>query len=246
MWLVAEYQPTSLFSLKPASATSSGGRSLLVPTPFSIKMALLDAACRADGVRRAGDAWPALRDLTVSLRPPDRIVVTNLFSRVLRPLKRPPSADAPNPGALGRTIGYREYVHFGGPLGLALQGPGIALPLLGEWLAQVNYLGKRGGFMQLLGPSELVDDLPPGFLVLNGDRDEAFPAVGLIQQLDDCAPSLTFEKASIYSGKRITLGKERVLRHVVLPYRLVTSSRSFSSYERVSEAAKIPEATRSA
>ena len=33
------------------------------------------------------------------------------------------------------------------------------------------------------------------------------------------------------SGKRITLGKERVLRHVVLPYRLVSSSKGFSYYE---------------
>ena len=40
-------------------------------------------------------------------------------------------------------------------------------------------------------------------------------------------PKMTFEHADIYSGKRITLGKERVLRHVVLPYQLTRSSRSF-------------------
>ena len=46
MWLIAEYQPVSLFSLKNSLATSSGGKSLLVPTPYAFKMALLDAACR--------------------------------------------------------------------------------------------------------------------------------------------------------------------------------------------------------
>ena len=44
MWMVARYAPTALFSLKPAAATSSGGKTLICPTPFSIKMALLDAA----------------------------------------------------------------------------------------------------------------------------------------------------------------------------------------------------------
>ena len=67
MWLVAEYQPVGLFSLKHASATSSGGKSLLVPTPFALKMALLDGACRLWGVSEAEAIWPVLRDLPVGL-----------------------------------------------------------------------------------------------------------------------------------------------------------------------------------
>jgi hypothetical protein len=51
--------------------------------------------------------------------------------------------------------------------------------------------------------------------------------------LDDCSPRLTFEQANVYSGKPITLGKERILRHIVLPYRLTRSSRGFSLYERI-------------
>lgn len=51
MWVSAEYEATALFTLKPALATSSGGKTLLVPTPYSIKMALLDVACRLEGSR---------------------------------------------------------------------------------------------------------------------------------------------------------------------------------------------------
>jgi len=104
---------------------------------------------------------------------------------------------------------------------------------LEEWLLQINYLGKRGGFVQLLDPPTPVEMLPPEFIVVDGDPTRSFPANGIIQQLDDCDSSLTFEKADIYSGKNIGLGKERVLRHVVLPYRLVRSSKSFSFYERI-------------
>lgn len=104
MWLIAEYQPTALFSLKPAWATSSGGKSLLVPTPYALKMALLDAACRTAGVATAREAWPWLRDLVVGLEPPERMVVTNLFTRILKPSRTPARSGTQHAGPLGRTI----------------------------------------------------------------------------------------------------------------------------------------------
>lgn len=234
-WLIAEYQPTALFSLKPAWATSSGGKSLLVPTPYAIKMALLDVACRTAGVATAQEAWPWLRDLTVALRPPRRVVVTNLFTRILKPRRNPAKPGTPHAGPLGKTIAFREYVHFDGLLGIALGGEIGDKSRLEDWLLQVNYLGKRGGFVQLLSLPTLAETLPPGFIVVDGDPTRPFRADGIIQQLDDCDASLTFEKADIYSGKRIKLGKERILRHVVLPYRLVSSSKSFSYYERIGD-----------
>jgi len=233
MWLIAEYQPTALFSLKPAWATSSGGKSLLTPTPYAVKMALLDAACRTSGVAVAREAWPWLRDLAVALRPPERVVVTNLFTRILKPRRTPAGPGTQHAGPLGKTIAFREYVHFDGTLGIALDGEAGNLSRLGEWLFQVNYLGKRGGFVQLLAPPMTVEALPAGYVVVDGAPSRPFLAEGIIQQLDDCDASLTFEKADIYSGKGVKLGKERVLRHVVLPYRLVRSSKSFSLYERI-------------
>ena len=233
MWLIAEYQSTALFSLKPASATSSEGKSLLLPTPYAIKMALLDAAYRTAGVAVAEETWPWLRDLTVALRPPKRVVVTNLFVRILKPRRTPAQPGTPHAGPLGKTIAFREYVYFDGSLGIALGGKVGNHLHLEDWLLQINYLGKRGGFVQLLATPALAETLPPGFIVVDGDPTQPFHAVGIIQQLDDCDVSLTFEHADIYSGKRIRLGKERVLHHVVLPYRLVRSSKSFSYYERI-------------
>jgi hypothetical protein len=233
MWVIAEYQPTALFSLKPAWATSSGGKSLLVPTPYAIKMALLDVACRTAGVAAGERAWPWLRDLTVALRPPKRIVVTNLFTRILKPSRTPARPGTQHAGPLGKTIGFREYVYLGGPLGIALRVDVGDQSQLEDWLLQINYLGKRGGFVQLLSPPASSEALAPGFIIASGDAIRSFPADGIIQQLDDCDTGLTFEKANIYSGKRIKLGRERILHHAVLPYRLVRSSKSYSYYERI-------------
>ncbi len=235
MWLIAEYQPTALFSLKPAWATSSGGKSLLTPTPYAIKMALLDAACRTAGVAAARATWPWLRDLVVALRPAESVVVTNLFTKILKPHHNsaPARLGTQHAGPLGKTIAFREYVYFDGVLGIALDGEAGNLPHLAQWLLQVNYLGKRGGFVQLLAPPVSADVLPADFVVVDGDHNRPFLADGIVQQLDDCDPSLTFDKADAYSGKGVKLGKERVVRHIVLPYRLVRSSKSFSLYERI-------------
>jgi hypothetical protein len=235
MWIIAEYEAVGLFSLKQAMATSSGGKSLLVPTPYAVKMALVDATCRLRGVARARAFWPVLRDLPVAVSLPKRAVVTNLFAKVLRPRRNPAATGSQDAGPLGKTIAFREYVWAGSPLGIALGvRDGESLAELAELLLQINYLGKRGGFVQILQPPEFREELPEGFVLLNPpERQNTFDSRGLIQVLDDCGPKMTFEQADIYSDKTVRLGQERILHHVVLPYRLVRSSKSYSLYERI-------------
>lgn len=244
MWTIAEYQPTSLFSLRPYTATTSGGKSLIVPTPFAVKMALLDAAIRSQGLARGQALFPALRDLQVAVLLPQRIVVNNTFVRFLRIKevgkagkgareRQLAEAKAKLEWPYQRYIGFREYVQFSGPLALAFQGmpPEDLTPLL----VQVNYLGKRGGFIQLLSLPEMAEEFPAGFTMLTEGVNGTFP-LGVLQMVDDCGPSLTFDKANVYDRNRksqIKLGKDRIFHHVVLPHRPVRSSRGFTLYERI-------------
>lgn len=235
MWLITEYQSTTLFSLKPAWATSSGGKSLLLPTPFAIKMALLDAACRMEGVGEAEAAWPTIRNLVVALRGPERIVVANTFTKILKPRRGTAEPGSAHAGPLQKTIGYREYVQHVGSIGIGLQFEDETIvEAMVDRLLQINYVGKRGGFVQLLSLPEVVEELPADFLVAAQMEERSeFLFEGTLHQLDDCSPQMTFDHANIYSGKGIKLGKERILHHVVLPYRLVRSSKSYSYYERI-------------
>jgi len=234
MWCIAEYEAVTLFSLKLSTATASGGKTLLVPTPYALKMALLDATCRTVGVAQAEARWPVIRDLRVSLLPAKRAVVMNLFQKVLKPRRSAAKAEDPNSGPFQKTIGYREYVQLYGPWQLALGWDTEQdYPWLEELLFNISYLGKRGGFVQLMDKPRQETTLPPGFIELSA-TPETFAFQGTLQILDDCAPNLTFAKANIYSKKRVTMGKERITRNVVLPYRMVRSSKSFSYYERIS------------
>ena len=231
MWVLATYQPTTFFSLKPSNATSSGGKTLLTPTPYAIKMGLLDAAIRTGGIGYGEDAWEWIRGLSFAVRVPDRALVNNVFTRILKP-----PHDRKKVG-FERTIGYREYVHFVGDMKLAFE---IQSDLfvdsqeeqLNKLLPHITYLGKRGGFVQLIPPVQSLETLPSDFTILSEPAD-TWHIQSQLQHLDDCDDEMTFEQADIYSGKNVRVGKERHTFLAMLPYRLLRSSRSFTDYERL-------------
>lgn len=238
MWQVAKYSPTTLFSLRPYNATTSGGKSLVVPTPFAFKMALLDVTIRLYG-KEVGERWFLyLRDLKIAARLPESLVVNNTFVKILRPHKggAKDTYGIGFDGPMGNTIAYRELVHFGGALEIAVQlrEGKDAPPPLRDLLPQINYLGKRGGFMQFVESTQR-ENLPSGFTLLNPTPGQPFPVDGLLQMLDDCGPKMTFAHADVFSSKSISINKPngRIPSVVVLPYRPVKSSRSFTLYERI-------------
>jgi hypothetical protein len=247
MWLVARYLPISLFSLKAASATASGGKTVLVPTPFAIKMALLDAAIRTRGLAEGERLFPLLRDLTLAFEAPSDLVVVKSFGKIQRVLKDKGNAEkASNAQAKGQwpmqpTIAYREYVYYRDAFGLALAMPdGTEVPPeLAQLLLSINYIGKRGSFIQIMELPKLVEQVSSQrFINLTPTTIEAFFIEGTLQMLDDCGPTLSFAQANVYSDKRITVGKERILRHVVLPYKMIRSSRGYSWYQFIASETK--------
>lgn len=235
-WLLATYRPISLFSLRTTYATNKGGKTLLVPTPYAVKVALLDACFIAYG---AGDAEPVARNVfnlvksrAIRFLPPKHCVVQNTFLKV-----RQEARDAPK-GIYASTISYRELCFFAGDLVIAIDATGLdgaACDLLINVMRHVNYFGKRGGFFQFLG-SKKVDMLPSGFSLYDTDTDFRMDTYGVMQTLDDMGKSEEpdfFERINSYnSSKEIKLGKHRVLRNTFLPYRMVKSSRSYTYYNR--------------
>jgi hypothetical protein len=241
MWIVAHYQPVSFFSLRPANATTSGGKTLLTPTAYAIKMALLSAAIRSLGLAEGERLFPFLRDLEIYLEPPEELIVIKSFSRIRREIKdknNPEKAEKARDTKeypLQVNIAYREHVNYRGyfRLALPLEDTHPLAEKLAQLLLQINYLGKRGGFFQILAPPQYTPTLPEGtFVQLTAASLQTYSMHGTLQMLDDCGPGLTFDKANIYSDARIALHKDRILRHIVLPYEQVRSSRSYSWYQR--------------
>lgn len=240
-WLIAYYQPTSLFSLKHGEATSTGGKSLLMPTPFAIRTALLDIAIRLHGAEYArAKAFPAIRAVRLAIRPPKHIAVSNLFVKILKPER-----DATRDRAMATTISFREYVHWNGRLGLAMGADdAMLLQMIAPWLPHITYLGKRGGFLQLLEPAivthDPIDAPPGGFVPLEGPDLTREPQLGpfplgIIQRLDEWGPEITYDRLDIYqrdTKAKIRPGRDRIKMDIPFPYVLVTAGRGYALYRR--------------
>lgn len=226
MWLTAEYEPVALFSLRSSSATSSGGRTNLCPTMYSVKMAVLDAALRTGEDGR--HVFSLLKNASVRIRPSRWAVVSNCFVRIQRePHDKGERAFQP-------TVAYREYVFLSGPFTVALNTDKWSLAdaeIVGRLLSRVSYFGKRGGFVQFKSAGR-VDGLDPEFSYVLGDERAILVPDMVVQFLDDFGPEATFDAVNTYSAAKQKLGRHRVIVPVGLPYRLKASSRAYTLYER--------------
>lgn len=235
MWHLATYQPVSLFSLRPANATTAGGKTLITPTPYAVKMALLNAAFRLYGLAAAAH-FPRLRDLEVAVWLPEAVLVIGTFQRILRPKKLENPLGTGLDAVWQSNIAFREYVHFAGLISLAVREPKPAVESL-PWanlFSQINYFGKRGSFFQFL-QYETLTELNDQFTWLNPDQPGAIPLNGLLQLMDDCGPDMTYAHANIYDQTTLRVGQPngRLLKTVVLPYQMESTARGFTLYRRL-------------
>lgn len=251
-WTIVDYHPVSLFSLRPAETTASGGQSLLVPTAFALKMAILHASIQMEGIEEGQRRFPAIRDLRIALCPPDHISVSNVKVKLLRQYeaKKPRSKDEEiarlreaKQYPFHGTLAYREFVQFGDATKSARENMVrvacyVADSSVVRWLKPtllaINYLGKRGGFFQAMGEPAVTMELGAAFSEITRDTTDFF-IDGIRQNLDDCGTSMSFEHADVYHPLPIRLGMERVIRQVVLPYRELHAGQDYSVYERIPE-----------
>ena len=224
-WLVFDYEPTSLFSLKMAAATSSVGRSLVTPTPYAIKMAFVDAAFCAGRGETAAELVRALAVCEVRIGVPQHAALTHTIIKV-RQEKRPPTPGQPYISA----VAYREFVHFRGQLRWAFdlaRMPDAIAQLLVALAPSIHYIGKRGSFIQFqdairlteLG-REFTEPLVPG-----KPYDLVHVAI-----LDDFGPEANLDALNSYRDTPMKRDKHRRFVYTLVPLAVVNEGPGFTEY----------------
>ncbi|MGH7934116.1 MAG: hypothetical protein ACREQN_13275 [Candidatus Binataceae bacterium] len=230
-WLIAEFEPTSLFSLKISLATSSVGRTLVIPTPYAIKMALVDAAFRAGLPEPDCDAL--LRDLVgveVRIEPTPTAIITHTFVKVRQESRDPNSLSPYN-----STIAYREVAYLHGltrwAFDLAGGDDALAARLTGL-LPFVCYIGKRGSFARFVRLYRAIE--------LGSEFTQPIVRTGLwspprrahFVPLDDFGPDADLETLSSYTQKRPRRNLHRRFIETIVPVGIVNTGPGFTIYNR--------------
>jgi hypothetical protein len=227
-WLVARFLPCTLFALKVSSATSSVGRTLLVPTPYAIKMALVEAAFTA-GLSQSDCAalLRALIPVPVRIGPPARAVVSHTFLKIRQEPKTPDPAHR-----YISSVAYREVVYHQGEwrwaFGVGDQPPELAARLV-LLLPYVRSIGRRGSFVQFVG-IEWRDELDAGFTQPAEHGALRMPLRGHIVPLDDLGPEADLATLSPYSPSRAVAGRHRVFVNTVVPLGVANAGPGFTEY----------------
>lgn len=232
-----KYVPTSLFSLKESNSTNSAAKALFLPSPYTIKMAIINQAIINDGigqfeiseaeqintkkVRKKKDEpvyFKYIRDAKISyhIKEGCYFSVNNSFVKILKPAREKEGFQ--------QTVAYREYIHITEPIEIIFDVQEIkAVKYLKSYLHKINYFGKRGCFFQFLEYS----DMPSEPNVKPFSITEI--SSGILQQYDDFGGTVTFEHINNFTFKKTIREKELL----VLPFKNIASSKAFTIYQKV-------------
>lgn len=243
-WLLFEFKPSTLFALKSSYATSTVARSLVVPTPYVIKMAFLNAAFHSEKneifCRNFVDR---LSSVQIRIKPSSESVVTQTIQNVRVPLRenstdkvKTNSETSDKVMEYQSTVAYREVVWLKDSWIWALNvGDDVKLAddLL-ELAPYINYVGKRGSFVQFIRAHGPEQNLGTGFSIPVEEATTAPLQYGShIAPLDDFGPEMTFDAANSYNKEsKIRLGKHRKIVSTFVPCKITNSGYGFRRYSR--------------
>lgn len=214
----ATYKPTALFSLRDSNSTSSGAKSLLLPSPYAIKMAFLSQAISLGGENFDEDKkkFEIVRDVGISYCIKGNFCVNNCFVKIQKQREGEPFKS---------TVSFREYVYLDDEIEIIFDVKDDLFSemvfFLKQYLHKINYFGKRGCFFQFVK----YNDNPTEPNVKNFDVKNL--SSGLLQEYDDFGKKLAFENVNSYSDAKTT--REKSL--LVIPVTSGNSSKSYTSYK---------------
>ena len=213
----AIYSPTALFSLRDSNSTSSGAKSLFLPSPYAIKMAFLNQAISLGGedFYENKKHFEIIRDAAIDYYIKGNFCVNNCFIKIQKQRDNEPFKS---------TVSFREYVFIDDDLEIIFEvnnDEGAAF--LKQYLHRINHFGKRGCFFQFVRYNDNPNE--PNVKVFDV-KDVSF---GLLQEYDDFANKLTFDNVNSYSNAKTTRSK----KILVLPLISQNSSKSYTSYKCV-------------
>jgi hypothetical protein len=209
------YQPTNLFSLKESNSTNSGAKSLLIPSPYSIKMALFNQAITIDGKNvfeeKKSKEFVFIKDAKITYRVSGSFCINNCFVTI----------QSLRDGTYRGKPSFREYIYLSDNIEIIFDvKDDEAKQYLQKYLHRINYFGKRGCFFQFVGyrdnPSE------PNVKEFNVSDFTS----GVLQEYDDISTKAQFKNVDNFDSANA----QRDKKILVIPVQNKNSSKSYTHF----------------
>lgn len=129
-------------------------------------------------------------------------------------------------------IAMREFVHYHGTLRLAFDvknGAPEFIALLLQIAPAINYLGKRGSFIQCLGDVRQ-RNLDSTFTRTLDNRNANASGLGHRTILDDFGPDASFEALNSFSITEVRRGVHRKFVDAIVPLNVYNAGPGFVHY----------------
>jgi len=225
MWLEAVYNPTSLFSLRKSDATSPAAKTLLSPSPYAVKMALINAAITFFSKEFAINNFNLIRDMEIRFCMQEYLGVNNCFIKIQKEPKDKKSDNAFQP-----TVAFREYVYFDGPIKILFNiNNDEELNLIKSLLVRINYFGKRGCFFQIVDFNLYRDNaILEGYSFLFSENVLDINKEMILIKMDDFDFDVTFDEINTYSDEKV----KRRSSIYCFCYKQLKANKNFTLYKK--------------
>lgn len=240
MWLEAKYQPCSPFSFKEIGASNVAASSLLFPTPFGVKMALIANSISKYNREKGRDVFEIIKCKDITFNLPEYAIKNKTFNSY-RTFSKTNNKFGDNVELVKKSTkpAFREYVVFYGKMSIAIDINDISeenVNLLKRIFRQIDYFGKRNSFMQFI-ESNRTKELDEGYLLLLDENDIDFSndKMPQVQLTEDMHSDLTFEQIDAYSlgnKKENTIkGKRGIKKSYMVYVDSVFSNENYTYYK---------------
>jgi len=223
IWLRADYEFPGTFSYRQPDASAQFAIGVPIPSPATVKLALVDTAIRWSGrINEGRRIFDLVKTLRVCVIPPCRLVKFRAFIRRLKP------PHAGSKVATEESVGVRDYFLLNGPMQVYIEVPEANAEEIKNLLHRIRRLGTSDS---LCWCRDVKEEAPPENLCPRTFRQISTNTAGLIVQLSDLTPDSQFDGFNPFGGnsKQAHLQKNVY----ILPLRVVRNGETWTIYELI-------------
>lgn len=225
MWIRASFYFPALFSYRIPNISPSYALASIIPSPSSVKLALVDAAIKFSGSVNYGvEIFNLIKTVKIEIEPPDKVSVLKFFIKRLKPSKT-------KSVGFEESFGIREYCHFIGLLKIYFEIPDRQSEII-ELLQRLRRLGTSDSLLNCEAALiEAEPDLSVTCKLLNEIKPESLNLKGRpVVTLNELRGDAEFIQVNAFAGGR--KGNPFVSKTFILPLIEKKKGENFVLYEK--------------